>query len=89
MPDYKRGARQVVGYISRLQTAGAHLSAAKADAAKEPPADAGMFAPSLPAWEPDRDYPKDTMLSYEGAALCTRQAVRSLAVSARSSCEET
>ena len=80
MPGYKREARQVVGYISRLQTAGAHLSAAKADAAKEPPADAGMFAPSLPAWEPDRDYPKDTMLSYEGAALCTRQAVRSLAV---------
>lgn len=48
MPDYKREAEQVVGYISRLQTAGAHLSAAKADAAKEPPADAGMFAPPCP-----------------------------------------
>lgn len=80
MPDYRQEAEQVVSYIGRLQAAGARLSAAKTEAAKELPADAGVFAPSLPAWEPDRDYPKDTLLSHGGAALCTRQAVRSLAV---------
>lgn len=78
--DYQQDAAAVVDYIGRLKTAGAHLAASKADAAKEPPADAGVFAPSLPAWEADRDYPKDTLLSHGGAALCTRQAVRSLGI---------
>lgn len=44
----------------------------------EPVAEAGLFAPALPAWEPGTSYAQYTPFVYEGVMYFTRQAVTAM-----------
>lgn len=65
--------------IDRMNSAGAEaMQTAVLSLDTEPPVSAGVF--TYPEWQPDTWYELHTLLTYQGMAYFTRQAVRSSAV---------